>query len=234
VAKADPQERILAALHGGIAARPRWICQVFTTQLPVTGAAIVEMTDMNRGELVCATDDVSETLETLHLTLSEGPCVQAVSTGRPVLVPDLREVRPTRWPMFTEAANRTPARAVYSFPLRIRVINMGVLDLYRDQPGPLTDVELAGALLCTDVALWAPLGRRAGTDPDLAASQWDLDLPRVETHQATGMVMSQLGISTESALETLCAFALSHGQPLDELARQVVTRRLRFPVEDQR
>ncbi|MGA9311821.1 MAG: ANTAR domain-containing protein, partial [Pseudonocardiaceae bacterium] len=110
---------------------------------------------------------------------------------------------------------------------------MGVLDLYRDQPGPLTDAELAGALLCTDVALWALLGRRAGTDPDLAPSQWGLDLHQVDIHQATGMVMSQLGISAESALETLCAFALSQGRPLDEVARQVVTRRLRFPVEDQ-
>jgi hypothetical protein len=181
-----------------------------------------------------APDAVSEALETLQFTLGERPCVQAVSTGRPVLVSDLREVRPTRWPRFTEAANQTPARAVYSFPLRIGVINMGMRDLYRDQPGPLTDAEMAGALLCTDVALWALLGRRAGTDPHLAPSQWGLDLHQVEIHQATGMVMSQLGISTESALETLCAFALSHGQPLDKVARQVVTRRLRFPVEDQR
>jgi len=233
VAKTDPRERILAALHGGLAARPRWICQVFTTQLPVTGAAIVEMTEMNPGQLVCATDDVSEALETLQFTLGEGPCVQAVSTGRPVLVSDLREVRPTRWPRFAEAANQTPARAVYSFPLRIGVISMGMLDLYRDQPGPLTDAEMAGALLCTDVALWALLGRRAGTDPDLAPSQWGLDLHPVDIHQATGMVISQLGISAESALETLCAFALSQGRPLDEVARQVVTRRLPFPVEDQ-
>ena len=101
---------------------------------------------------------------------------------------------------------------------------MGVLDLYRDQPGPLTDAEMAGALLCTDVALWALLGRRAGTDPDLAPSQSGLDLHQVDNW----------GFSAESALATLCAFALSQGRPLDEVARQVVTRRLRFPVEDQR
>ncbi len=70
----------------------------------------MEMIDANRLQTVCATDDVSEALETLQFTLGEGPCVQAVSTGRPVLVSDLR--RPTRWPRFAEAANQTPARAV--------------------------------------------------------------------------------------------------------------------------
>jgi GAF domain-containing protein len=134
---------VLGAFRHAVA--PRWLCEACTTLVPVTGAAIAEMIDANRLQTVCATDDVSEALETLQFTLGEGPCVQAVSTGRPVLVSDLREVRPTRWPRFAEAANQTPARAVYSFPLRIGVINMGMLDLYRDQPGPLTDAELAGA-----------------------------------------------------------------------------------------
>jgi len=202
----------------------------------VTGAAIVEMSDVNRQEVVCATDDVSEWLETLEFTLGERLCVRAAHTGSPVLVSDLHEVSHTRWPMFAEAASRTPARAVYSFPLQIGVINVGVLDLYRDQPGPLTTAELAGALLCTDAARWALLGLRAGADPDVAEPQrWptDVGLQRAEIHQATGMVMAQLEISAESALATLRAFAYSNAQPLDDIARQVVTRRLRFPVEGQ-
>lgn len=91
---------------------------------------------------------MSDQLETLQFALGEGPCVQAVSTGSPVLVSDLREVRRTRWPMFAEAASRTPARALYSLPLQIGAISVGVLDLYRDQPGMLTAAEMAGALLC--------------------------------------------------------------------------------------
>lgn len=200
------------------------------TLVPVTGAAIVEMIDVNRREIVCSTDDVSDRLEALQFTLGEGPCVLAVRTGCPVLVSDLHEVRDTRWPMFAEAASRTSARAVYSFPLQIGVIKVGVLELYRDQPGPLTAAELAGALLCADVALWVLLGLRAGADPDVAAPQrLGLDMQRAEIHRATGMVMVQLAISAESALATLRAFAYSHSQPLDDVAHQVVTRRLTFP-----
>lgn len=58
----------------------------------------------------------------------------------------------------------------------------------------------------------------------------DPDLQRREIHQATGMVMTQLGSSAESALATLRAYA----QPLDDVARQILTRRLRFPLEGQR
>jgi hypothetical protein len=234
VAEDDSRDRLLTALHGMRVATPLRICELCTL-LPVTGAAIVEMTDVNRQQTVCATDEVSDQLQTLQFTLGEGPGVEAVSSGRPVLVSDLREVPHTRWPVFAEAASRTPARALYSFPLQIGVISVGALELYRDQPGPLTTAQLAGALLCADVARWALLGLRAGTDPDAAEPQrWltDPDLQRTEIHRATGMVMAQLEISAESALATLRAFAYSNDQALNDIAHQVVTRQLRFPQED--
>lgn len=235
VAEGDPRDRILAAFPDRGAATPQQICQVCTTVLPVTGAAIVEMSDANRQETLCASDEVADQLATLQFALGEGPCIQAANTGSPVLVPDLSEVGHTQWPVFAEAASHTPARAHYSFPLQIGVINVGVLDLYRDQPGQLSTAELAAALLCATVARWVVLGRRAGTDSDLAESQsWlsDPDLQRTEIHRATGMVMAQLNIPAESALATLRAFAYAHAQPLDDVAHQVVTRQLRFPHDD--
>jgi hypothetical protein len=45
----------------------------------------------------------------------------------------------------------TGFHAFYCFPLRIGVISMGVLALHRDQPGPLSSVELSAALLCADI-----------------------------------------------------------------------------------
>ena len=154
-----------------------------------------------------------------------------MNTGRPVLVSDLHEVGHPHWPRPPAGPRPGPTSP---YPLQIGVISMGVLDLYRDQPGPLSAAELAGALLCADLAFWALLGLRAGTDADRTVPrQWGLDRPRAQIHQTTGMVTSQLGISAESALATLRAFAYSHGQPLDEVAREVITWRLRFPADDQ-
>ena len=92
----------MAAVHGGHGVTPRWICEICTALVPVTGAAIVEMLDLNRRQMVYVTDAVAEALEALQFTLGEGPCVQALETGRPVLVSDLHEIGHIQWPMFAE------------------------------------------------------------------------------------------------------------------------------------
>lgn len=228
-----PQSGLLATLRDHRTATPLQVCEAFTALVPMTGAAILEMTDVNHQEVACATDDVSEWLESLEFTLGEGPCSHAAYTGSPVLVSDLHDVSDTRWPMFAEAASRTPARALYSFPLQIGMISVGVLSLYRDHPGLLTAAERATTLVCAEIASGALIGLRAGAGPALTEpQQWPSDAGsrRAEIHKATGMVMAQLAISAESSLATLRAYAYSSGQPLDDVARQIVTRRLRFPV----
>jgi AmiR/NasT family two-component response regulator len=47
-------------------------------------------------------------------------------------------------------------------------------------------------------------------------------------HQATGMLLVQLGISAEAAFARLRAYAYAHDQRLADVAREVVGRRLRF------
>ena len=114
----------LATLHDRHAVRPRWICEACTTLLPVTGAAIVEMIDANRRQTVRARCRVRGAGDPAF-RLVKGPCVQAMSTGHPVVVSDLHEVGHPHWPMFAQAASRTPPRAHFSFPLQIGVISRG-------------------------------------------------------------------------------------------------------------
>ena len=47
-------------------------------------------------------------------------------------------------------------------------------------------------------------------------------------HQATGVVAAQLGMTVEVAFERLEARATRDGRPLDELARDVLARHIRF------
>ena len=51
---------------------------------------------------------------------------------------------------------------------------------------------------------------------------------RAEIHQATSMVLVQLGVSPTDALARLRAFAFAEQRLLGEIARDVVSRRLRF------
>lgn len=212
-------------------AQPARICELCVEMLGVSGAGIARITQGGHRGVVTSTDDVSGLVEELQLTLGEGPCVDAVGQGRPVLIPDLQEpddLVVQRWPGFFEGASRAGVRAVFAFPLHIGAISLGAMDLYRSAPGPLGASELAGALLAADAAALALLHLDGG-EPDTgqAATHYD-----THVHQATGMVQAQLGISTEEAFLVLRARAFALSRPLTEVARDVVARRLRFGSED--
>ena len=133
--------RIVA--EGGVAA-PGRICQACLAVLPVTRAAVTVMTSADRQEPIWASDDVAGHLDELQFSLGEGPCVEAFTEGRPVLVPDLAELTGHRWPMFADAARQTTVQALFVLPLQAGALVIGVLDLYRDEPGMLRTRRAGG------------------------------------------------------------------------------------------
>ncbi|MGP4017749.1 GAF and ANTAR domain-containing protein [Saccharopolyspora sp. 5N708] len=228
----DPLVWTLASIiaKGGGSA-PLRICQACVAELLVDGAAITMMTDADRQELVCATDEVASELDELQFSLGEGPGVEALTSGRPVLISDLDDTIDHRWPMFATNARRMEVRALYVLPLQLGTIKIGVLDLYRVRPGPLQPEQLTGALRAADAALWTLLGHRAGETLDGDGPlRWSHDYPlrRAEVHQATGMIVAQARVSAETALAMLRASAFANDRHIDEVARDVVARRLRF------
>jgi hypothetical protein len=188
----------------------------------------------NRG-VVCATDEISAQIEDLQFTLGEGPCVEAAKTRAPVLVEDLTEQTGPgmrRWPAFTPGATLAGARAVFAFPLRIGTINVGVLNLYRAEPGALSPDQLTGALLAADAAALALLDLDTTSDGAFADDGNVRANYQMQVHQATGMVSVQLGVSVGDAFLMLRARAFSDGSSVSQVARDVVERRLRFMTED--
>ena len=206
------------------------ICRACVDGLAVDGAAISLLTASVARQTLAATDATAELLEDLQFTLSEGACMEAARTGSPVLVPDLRQgSEVARWPVFAAAVmEQSPARAVFAIPLQWGAVNLGVLDLYRREPGALDDDQLRDAISTAETAALMMLGLR--TDPDHGGAGW-LDHAishRAEVHQATGMVSIQLDISAEEALARMRAHAFVHDRLLIDVARDVVNRRLEF------
>ena len=86
-------------------------CTAAVAAVDVTGGWLTAAADGEAGHLMRITDEVSEQLAELHLTLGEGPALDASASGGPVLASDLGTVEAGRhWPAFApqqEAALRT-------------------------------------------------------------------------------------------------------------------------------
>jgi hypothetical protein len=212
------------------AALPARLCEECLSALPISGVGLALMTvDGPSGVVLGATDGPAAQLEELQFTLGEGPCVEASRTGRPVLQPDLAATGPARWPRFVAALADLGVCAIFAFPLRVGAIRIGVLDLYRDVPGGLTNVELSDALAYADAATVVLLHLQNQSDHDRAHAGLARPIEdRAEVHQATGMISVQLGVSLAVALLRLRAHAYATERRVSDVAADVVGRRLRF------
>lgn len=227
----DRRLRILSRLvdSGAPELETKRLCEVCAEVTGMSGAGIMLMSgDVPRGS-VCTTNKVSALIEQLQYALGEGPCVDAHNQDRPVLEPDLAHPAVPRWLAFSGPAVEAGARAVFGFPLQVGAVRLGALNLYCDQPGPLTDDQHADALIMADVAAQAVLVLQANAPPGKLAAELEAraDFQYV-VHQASGMVAAQLDVSVAQALIRLRAYAFGNDLPLRQVAEDVVARRLRF------
>ena len=229
---ADRRMRLWTSVVEHAKGRPVGVEHVCAAVMAATGVDSVAVTvilDATPRETIHATDQVAAELEELTLTLGEGPCADAFA-GAAALVADLTTSDSlARWPVFAPAATQAGIRAVFALPLQVGAIRLGALDLYRAQPGDLDRDQLADALVLADTvsallldATQGDRSRHNGHRPEPAAPH------HPEVHQATGMIVVQLGVTAAVALIRLRAYAYAHDRRLRDVAADVVARRLRF------
>jgi hypothetical protein len=211
------------------------VCTAVVPGVQVTGAWLSAAADAEAGHLMQATDEVSKQLAELQLTLGEGPSLDASASGGPALASDLTDRESAfRWPAFTSAAYQAGAAAVFAFPLAVGAIRAGILGLYRDSPGPLSDFQLGDALVFADTATLLLLEAQdlaaGGTGPGTGPGGQPAGLAsrRAEIDQATGMLTEQLGVNITDAFARLRAYAYVNDLQLADVARDIVARRLRL------
>jgi hypothetical protein len=176
-----------------------------------------------------ATDERVQQLEDLQNAAAEGPCIDSYTLGRPVLEPDLAHGGRHTWPLLSDAALRVGIRALFSFPLQLDDTCIGALDLYRDQPGTLSDDQVDDARLLAAMATREVLAMQADADPETLPTQvGDLSGDRAAIEQATGMVAAQLELGVSEAAQRLRRTADEQGRALAEVAHDIVARNLRM------
>jgi len=226
----DARARFLAAIEkvpdlDGGADRLAVGCVV---ALPILRAGILINVSGVGPEVLSASDDIAEWVEWTQVTLGEGPAIDAIARGVPLSVPDLSRAT-GHWPTFLAEVDGRGIGGMYALPLQIGAIKVGALDLYSSAGEPLSAAAFADAVAIAELLTAILIG--VGRDrriPESLGSWWDQPLSTREVHQATGMVMTQLGIDARSAYVRLQAFAFGNRRLLRDVASDIVNRRLRF------
>ncbi len=207
----------------GVVADLEELCRRAVQTVSVSGASVSLMSPDGSAGVVAASDDRSMSVGELPFAYGEGPALDAVSARRPVLVPDLRAESSGRWPGYTRSALLSGVNGVFALPLHVGAAELGVLDVYADEPGPLGSERMGIALATVKDAI------RILVDGDLVTvgGQLEPDVStaldyRGEIYQAQGMVMVDLGVDQVEALARMRAFAYAHDQTLKGLAHDVI------------
>jgi hypothetical protein len=199
------------------------------SSLELTAALVVTTTPQGDRAVVIAAGPISSGLDGLDLFSDGSPILLAEEMAGPVLEADLE--RSTRWPEFASATRPLGVRAVFAWPLFVGAINLGVLAAFRDRPGELTPPEITALAGCaaevTDLLLEAQAAENHGygdVQPlmSVGANRF------AKIHQAVGMVSAQLDCSMNQALHEILRHAATCGRPINAVAGDVTTRRLRF------
>lgn len=218
-----PEKNPLSAAFNSAA-----LCDAFVEQFPIDGASI-SMFSLTAQSTICASDSLAARSETLQFELGEGPHWEALRTGLPVIRADLGDDGPPEWPIFRDAARAIGIGSVFAFPMKMGAVTVGVVDMYAARPVNMDAATIARAL--AHAARTAPAAARQAMYSANDESSAERDMApalRREVHQATGMIQAQLDTTATDAFARLRAHSFGTGIAVDDIARDVVARRLDF------
>ena len=225
-----PAAELLVALLDRLrpdASLPQLLCEEAVVRLPVTGASVAVMRDARTPTMIASSDGPTGDVAVLQLSLGEGPGVEAFLGRSAVCRPDL-QADADRWPAFAPAATEAGVRAIFSLPLLVGGVPLGVLDLHRSTPGGLDDLTTARHVAEAAVAVALHLEGRPHDEREVAAALDEWHEAEPEVALAAGMVAAQAEVSPTEALLLMRARASEGGLSMASMARDVVAKTLRF------
>ncbi len=161
-------------------------------------------------------------LELYELQNNEGPCLDCFRSGRPVARDDLPAMR-SSWPAFTEQLRGLGFHSAQALPMRLREETIGALNLFRLEPGRLSETDMRIGQAMADVATVGLIQERAIAASELLATQLQTALTsRVQLEQAKGMLAERTGLPLGQAFQLMRDYARGRGRRLGEVAAQII------------
>lgn len=198
------------------------LMQAVPAEMGVDGAGIMLADDNGDLRFVSASDDKVRLIEHVQIEAGEGPCVLAARTGETVFTDDL-QVGDPRFPTFSLRAAAAGLRAVHSFPMRIENERFGAMNLYRSEPGPLSDAAVTAGRIFADMSTAYLMSARRIDDATRMTHQLRAALDRSgPIEQAKGYLAHATGGSPTESFEIVRSYARTKRLRLDQVCRQLV------------
>jgi GAF domain-containing protein len=176
--------------------------------------------------VVASTTEDANFVEVVQLGAAAGPCLACIESGEAVTVTDI-EVTGDQWPEFRRAALDRGFKSVQATPLRLRADVIGAMNLFDTRIGALNPEDVATAQALSDVATIGILSDRAAQEKSLVNTQLQAALDsRVVIEQAKGVLAQSMNASMNDAFNLLRAYARNNNRPLQQVADDLVNRRL--------
>lgn len=160
-------------------------------------------------------------LELLQGRIDSGACFEAYTTDRVVVVEDLAAI--DAWPAYVERAIERGFRAVVGVPMHAGGRTIGVLNIYREEPGLWTPSDLEAAeILVAMGAAYVLHANELRAQHTLAEQLHEALRSRDVIGQAKGILMARHGVDADGAFDRLRARSQAENRKLREVADDVV------------
>jgi len=180
-------------------------------------------------EVMVSTSERSQLIGLMQLREGEGPCVDAVTTGKDISVPDLQAAA-RRWPAFAAAARESGYCAIHAIPMRLRDSTIGSLNLFRGHTGELNAPDAVAARTLADIATISILQQRLVNESVLAQRQLQHALDsRVIIEQAKGYIAQSHGVDMDAAFNLIRSHARNTQTRLSSVAADITAGTLTLP-----
>jgi GAF domain-containing protein len=135
---------------------------------------------------------------------SDGPCLEALRSGAPVIVQDLSREDPTRWAGFPAVALAAGAHGVLAYPLEVDGQVVGVLNLYAHERNLFPEsVQRIAKQFVDPAALLLSGALRRLSQAELITHLNAALASRAVIDQAIGIIMARRACSADEAFAVL-------------------------------
>jgi GAF domain-containing protein len=168
-----------------------------------------------------ASDDRVVGVETMQDRTRSGPCYDAYTTNTITVVEDLKEA--TRWPEYQQRALELGFRSVLGVPMNAWGQTIGVVNVYRDGPGPWSDGDIETAEIVTAMGAGYVLhADQLQAQHELATQLQTALQSRDVIGQAKGILMARHDVDAATAFDMLRSSSQHANLKLRDVAQRLV------------